>query len=445
MNKAVLRWLVPVGPIVLSFFPAIVHADPVQGLEAVGYYVDAIPPTRSDSVYPSCGSEIENNINRNYEGEPFQNCGDDLFMIHYTGAITIPAHDSIEFWIAADDGGTINIAGIEVGTWDDKGCSATESGLLNLEAGTYALDGWFYENGGGTCFMLAWNIDGAGWAIVPDEAFTTEVVVPTTSTSTSTSTSTTTTTSTSTSTTSTTVEPQVVTTTTPETTTTEPEATTTTTDAPATTTTEAATTTSSSSTSTTSSAPRTTTSSSSTILEATTTTTPSPSTTQTPPETTTIPDPTTTTTLSPVALEERVDPAVLYLVDNLSDLSEAEIVAAIETILETGLNEQEATLLATNPDVLAVVTQEEAIAIFDAIDLSKLSEVEALALVAAVQDASAEVREAFESEIDIFAGSSDTYVPLGSSVPISTRRVIIASAALVITGTPAPTRRKAAA
>lgn len=149
--------------------------------------------------------------------------------------------------------------------------------------------------------------------------------------------------------------------------------------------------------------------------------------------------------MSPVALEERVDPAVLDLVENLSDLSEVEIVAAIATILETGLNEQEATLLATNPDVLAVVTQEEAVAIFDAINLSELSEVEALALVAAVQDASAEVREAFEDEIDIFAGSSDTYVPLGSSVPISTRRVIIASAALVITGTPAPTRRKAAA
>lgn len=149
--------------------------------------------------------------------------------------------------------------------------------------------------------------------------------------------------------------------------------------------------------------------------------------------------------MSPVALEERVDPAVLDLVENLSDLSEVEIVAAIATILETGLNEQEATLLATNPDVLAVVTQEEAIAIFDAINLSELSEVEALALVAAVQDASAEVREAFEDEIDIFAGSSDTYVPRGSSVPISTRRVIIASAALVITGTPAPTRRKAAA
>jgi hypothetical protein len=144
-----------------------------------------------------------------------------------------------------------------------------------------------------------------------------------------------------------------------------------------------------------------------------------------------------------VALEERVDPAVLDLVENLSDLSKAEIVAAIETILETGLNEQEATLLATNPDVLAVVTQEEAVAIFDAIELTELSEVEALALVAVVQEASAEVREAFEDEIDVFAGSSDTYVPLGSSVPISTRRVIIASAALVITGTPAPTRRKA--
>ena len=40
-----------------------------------------------------------------------------------------------------------------------------------------------YENGGATCVMLAWNIDDAGWAIVPDEAFTrNQVASPTTTT-----------------------------------------------------------------------------------------------------------------------------------------------------------------------------------------------------------------------------------------------------------------------
>jgi hypothetical protein len=131
------------------------------------------PPIKSDDAYESCGVEIENNINRNFEGEPFVGCPDDLFMVHYTGFITLPAHNSIQFWLAADDGGTMKIGDYEWGTWIDKGCSAEESAVMSLPVGEpLVLDGWFYENSGGTCFMLAWNIDNTGWQMVPDDAFT---------------------------------------------------------------------------------------------------------------------------------------------------------------------------------------------------------------------------------------------------------------------------------
>jgi hypothetical protein len=169
-----------------------------------------------------CGSSIEPFINAtwDYEQNLFGDCGWDSFMLHYTGYLQIPEHDTIEFWIASDDGGTVKIGTEEFGVWQDQGCSATETGLVDIEAGTQPLDAWFYENGGGTCFMLAWNIDDTGWEIVQPEFFTSEPLTPettsvletTTTTSISTTTSTTSTTTTEPSTT-TTVMPASTTTT----------------------------------------------------------------------------------------------------------------------------------------------------------------------------------------------------------------------------------------
>jgi len=195
VGRNLTRWLIPLPAILFSFFPQTANAEPVYGLNAVGYTISEIPPTKSDTAYQTCGSETENNINRNFNGEPFQQCGNDLFMIHYTGFITIPENDTIQFMVAADDGGTVKIGLTEFGTWNDKGCLWSEITTDSFNAGIYPLDGWFYEHGGGSCYMLAWNIDDEGWAIVPDEAFTTNGVSTTT---TSTSTTSTTTTSTTT-------------------------------------------------------------------------------------------------------------------------------------------------------------------------------------------------------------------------------------------------------
>ena len=222
------RWLI-VAPALLasifSFIPS-ASADPVPGLFTSYYTIDVVPPVMSDSEYLLCGSEIENNINRSYDGEPYQDCTYDLFMVHMTGFITIPEHQTIEFWLASDDGGRINIDGNEWGYWSDQGCSWMESGQIDMSADSLPINLFMYENGGSTCLMLAWNIDGQGFEIVPDEAFTTNGQSTTTTTSTTTTSTTTTTTipetttTWSTTTTSTTVAPTTVPATNPLTTTT---------------------------------------------------------------------------------------------------------------------------------------------------------------------------------------------------------------------------------
>lgn len=66
--------------------------------------------------------------------------------------------------------------------------------------------------------------------------------------------------------------------------------------------------------------------------------------------------------------------------------------------------------------------------VFTELDVTELSETELDVLVDAIQDAPTGVRQAFESEVDVFAEGLDDYVPLGSEVPVSTRRTLIAVA-----------------
>lgn len=113
----------------------------------------------------------------------------------------------------------------------------------------------------------------------------------------------------------------------------------------------------------------------------------------------------------------------------------------LKTLIEDGLNDEQATELATNPDVLEVATADVAEEIFAAINEETLTPEAGLAIVEAVQDAPQEVREAFEKEIDIFAGNTDTYVPVGSAIPVSQRRAIIAISAMTSLAPVASRRR----
>jgi arginine utilization protein RocB len=92
--------------------------------------------------------------------------------------------------------------------------------------------------------------------------------------------------------------------------------------------------------------------------------------------------------------------------------------------------------------VLATITAEEATQVFEALQIDELSDTQLEQLVEAVQNAPEEVRESFEEEIDIFgSGAVDSYVPIGSTVPVKTRRALIAIAA-VASLAPVAARRK---
>ena len=397
------RWLI-LAPIAALAWVSPVAAEPAYGLSVIGYTIDQIPPVKADGIYPVCGQGTLDFINAtwDYAQNEFGACGGDQFMLHYSGSIQIPEHQTIEFWLASDDGGTAKIGVHEWGTWADQGCSATESGLLDIAAGTQPIDAWFYENGGGTCFMLAWNIDSTGWAIVPPEAFTSIPVDTTTTTELTTTTVSTTTTLL-----------EVSTSVSPPITQVNPVSTTTTSDQPTTTTSTTTTTTTVYVPTYTTTAETTTT----TEPEPTTTTTVEPSTTTTEYVTTsteyvTTSTETVTTEPEPVTTE----PEIIEPVDEITPAIVAALSAAITELIEISPEQ---------------VTVEQISQIVESKAFDDLSDEQLTVLADIISDAPDEVKDEFESAVNVFDDPAlSAYVPKGSVISVGSRRVMIAVTAV---------------
>ena len=429
------RWLIFLPVAIFALFaPQPARAEQV-GLLVRGYQVTEIPPIKSDIAYPLCGSSVEPFINSTWDYEPYQQCDWDLFMLHYTGFIQIPEHETIEFFVASDDGGTVKIGLEEFGVWQDQGCSATMSGQLNLAAGTQVLDAWMYENGGGTCFMLAWNIDGRGWEIVQPEFFTSEPLTPA-STSTLETTTTKAPTTTSTYLPTTTAEPQTTTTSLqtiapippssllPETsppTNTEPALTTLPELPPETTPTTYPQTTSSS------------------IPATTIPVLPSVSVSN-------APETTTTTYTPPQTDEPLTQEQFAEALTALSVATPEQVTEIVDAILTSEITSDQAEQLVASVEVLSAITGEQAQQLFQAVEPAQLSESMAAVIADAMNDPAVpdEVKEAFEETLNIFGNDGfNTYVPLGSTVNVAVRRTIVAGTTILVAlPSPAPVRRK---
>jgi len=211
-----------------------------------------------------------------------------------------------------------------------------------------------------------------------------------------------------------------------------------------------------------------------TLPQATTTDPPRTTTTSTfPPTTTTeqttttteVSTTTTTTTLVPVVSSTSVAPSTTELQTTTSTsapsttttssstsmpptttlpIPEPTLPVPIPTSTSTippNITEEQAAEIALNPEVLATITADEATEVFEALVIEDLTDEQLEELVASVQEAPTEVREAFEDTVDIFSGELDTYVPLGSTVPVSTRRTLVTLAAVTMAAA-ATTRMK---
>jgi len=195
---------------------------------------------------------------------------------------------------------------------------------------------------------------------------------------------------------------------------------------------------------TTTAVPETTTTTTTTTTIAAETTTTTTTTTTTPPETTTTQVETTTTTaiattttqppLIPVVTTSTTPDTIVPTTVLLPP--ETTVVSALAVSV---LSAEQAVELASSAKVLESATQEQLAEIFSGIVEEELTAEQGAEIVSAVQNAPVSVREAFEENINAFAGALDDYVAIGSTISIGERRIINAvTATLIVMSAPIP-------
>ncbi|MBJ7280639.1 MAG: InlB B-repeat-containing protein [Rhodoluna sp.] len=108
-------------------------------------------------------------------------CQPDSVIVHYTGFVTFPDSGSYSFLALADDGFWMSLDGngVITGDWYDKGRYGDPYQNIAIVGGQeYAIDAWFYENGGGANATLQYMLEGrdSDWITVPTAFFKTTSV-----------------------------------------------------------------------------------------------------------------------------------------------------------------------------------------------------------------------------------------------------------------------------
>lgn len=114
--------------------------------------------------------------------------------------------------------------------------------------------------------------------------------------------------------------------------------------------------------------------------------------------------------------------------EEILNLSNEELTDLVESIEVSELTEESIAAVFSEA-VLEELSDEQVVELIDAIVPDELTDEQAVALSEALTNAPDDVKEEFESQIDVFGGQFDTYVPTGSTVSVGARRVVVAAAA----------------
>jgi hypothetical protein len=116
-----------------------------------------------------CATLTVSQIASNWGSGSVLGCNSDRVTVHYYGTITVPNTGQYQFMNIADDGFYMTVNGqVVIDEWVDKGCNGAWGAGVQLTAGTpYAIDAWFYENGGGACSTLYVTEPSGNWQVTP--------------------------------------------------------------------------------------------------------------------------------------------------------------------------------------------------------------------------------------------------------------------------------------
>jgi myosin heavy subunit len=127
------------------------------------------PPLPTSNEVPIATQNVPN-INFQWGGGYVLNSGKyDRVLVRFTGNISFPTTQDVNFYAPGDDGVQLYIDGnLVINDWMDKGGGGSQSQLIHFEGGSsHTITLYFYENGGGANVWLYYATPYSGYQIVP--------------------------------------------------------------------------------------------------------------------------------------------------------------------------------------------------------------------------------------------------------------------------------------
>ncbi len=180
------RVLIPLVAAAMLFctLPALAQDEPQHGLTMTVYpeVIVGTGPWETAPTTEPCFVGIVPNIDFMWGGDaPAAGCPADMFMVHFTGWITVPESGAWEWLNWSDDGWRMTIGDfVALDDWNFHGCgghwSGPNEGFTQMEAGvSQPISVWMFEWGGGACARLDYGSP-SGYGVVPTEWLTTEAM-----------------------------------------------------------------------------------------------------------------------------------------------------------------------------------------------------------------------------------------------------------------------------
>lgn len=147
---------------------------------------------------------------------------------------------------------------------------------------------------------------------------------------------------------------------------------------------------------------------------------------------------------SSILTDTVIDIATAFELLTSTSLSTTQVNAILNALVGKTLTQKQTLAVASNPQLVQQMTATQAVEVFSSLDTSILDETSKTAIITAVQAAPRDVRQAFEDVVDLYGDGFNSYVPIGSNVPIETRRALIATtvASAAVAASAARSRRR---
>ena len=163
--------------ILTALFSAAAHADLYyETYRGTGAY-PTMPYYGGSLTYPTAlSSGTVTAINHNWGGGYVLNSGRaEQVLVKYWGYIYVPGsgQQTLTFYNSSDDGFYLRVNNqLVINNWQEQGPGYYNgAGSITLTGGQYyALEAWYYENGGGAAAILYWNQSGS-IALVPTSSY----------------------------------------------------------------------------------------------------------------------------------------------------------------------------------------------------------------------------------------------------------------------------------